>query len=190
MQIGILALQGAFIEHKAKLNALGIDAFYIKNKDDFKRHMDGMILPGGESTTMRRLLDTLDLYEDVKEKIHAGLPVFGTCAGMILLANEIENDLKKHFEAMPITVRRNAYGRQLGSFYTESLFNNMSIPMVFIRAPFVTQAHDDVKILSVVDGNIVACQYKNLLATAFHPELSDDLTVIKYFIEMIDQSKT
>jgi pyridoxal 5'-phosphate synthase pdxT subunit len=185
MRIGILALQGAFIEHQHMLSKLNIEGFLIKNLNDLNQPMDGIILPGGESTTMRNLLDTLNLYEPIFNLISNGLPTLGTCAGMILLAETIENDHQRHFQTMPITVKRNAYGRQLGSFYAEDSFDGKIIPMVFIRAPYVTKASDAVKVLSCVDGNIVACHYKNMLTTAFHPELSDDLTVFEYFIKMI-----
>ncbi|MFU8792900.1 MAG: pyridoxal 5'-phosphate synthase glutaminase subunit PdxT [Acholeplasmataceae bacterium] len=185
MTIGILALQGAFIEHQHMLNQLNIDSFLIRNAKDLSQPMDGIILPGGESTTMRRLLDSLNLYQPLNNMIKKGLPTLGTCAGMILLADHIENDQTDHFRLLPVTVKRNAYGRQLGSFYTEDSFNGKHIPMVFIRAPYVIKASPDVNILSEVDGHIVAVSYQNILATAFHPELSDDLTVLKHFIDMI-----
>jgi len=188
MRIGILALQGAFIEHQHMLRKLNIDGFLIKNLTDLNQPMDGLILPGGESTTMKKLLDALNLYDPIFDYISNGLPTLGTCAGMILLANEIENDEKRHFQTMPITVKRNAYGRQLGSFYTEDLFDGKKIPMVFIRAPYVTKITDEVKVLSRVDGNIVACQYKHMIATAFHPELSDDLTIFEYFVQTINNN--
>ena len=185
MTIGILALQGAFIEHQHMLNHMNIDSFFIRNVHDLAQPMDGIILPGGESTTMRHLLEALDLYTPIYEMVKAGLPTLGTCAGMILLANQIDQDDVKHFRLLPVTVKRNAYGRQLGSFYTEDLFDGKTIPMVFIRAPYVIDASNDVSILSQVDGHIVAVSYQNILATAFHPELSDDLSVLKHFIEMI-----
>ena len=189
MKIGILALQGAFIEHQNILKKLSVDAFLIKTVDDLNQPMDGLILPGGESTSMRKLLDTLNLFTPIKTLIENGLPTFGTCAGMILLAKEIENDSRKHFDIMPITVKRNAYGRQLGSFYTEDFFNRQKIPMVFIRAPYVSSCTVDVDVLSVVDEHIVAVKYKHILATAFHPELSQDLYVFNYFIHMIKEKK-
>lgn len=188
MTIGILALQGAFIEHQHMLNKMNIESFFIRNDRDLTKPMDGLIMPGGESTTMRLLLERLNLYKPIYQMVKDGMPTLGTCAGMILLADAIENDDKTHFGLLPVIVKRNAYGRQLGSFYTEDLFDGKKIPMVFIRAPFVTKASPDVKILSEVDGNIVAVSYLNILATAFHPELSDDLTVLTHFINMIHKN--
>ena len=188
MTIGILALQGAFIEHQHMLDKMNVSSFFIRNKEDLKHDMDGLILPGGESTTMRNLLETLDLYTPIYQLIKDGLPTLGTCAGMILLAEKVENDPINHFSLMPMTVKRNAYGRQLGSFYTHNTFNGVKIPMVFIRAPYVTEVGDGVKILSQVDGHIVAVQYQHIIATAFHPELSDDHTVLDYLIRLIEST--
>lgn len=187
MVIGILAVQGAFIEHKYMLDKLGVKSFEIRQKKDLNREMDGLILPGGESTAMHRLLIDLDLYEDIKQMILAGLPVFGTCAGMILLAKKIENQETHHLGVMDITVKRNAYGRQLGSFETEDYFNKKKIPMTFIRAPYVMEVGDHVEILSIVEEKIVAVREKNMLATAFHPELTKSSYIHEYFIDMIHQ---
>jgi len=184
-KIGILALQGAFIEHEKMLNRLNVEHFLIRKRSDLHQHMDGLILPGGESTAMGKLLDDLDLKEDVRSKISNGLPVFGTCAGMILLGANIEGSDTKHLACMDITVRRNAYGRQLGSFSTISSFHNTLVPMVFIRAPYIGKVGDGVKIMSTVDGNIVAAQENNMLVTSFHPELTEDTTVHSYFINNI-----
>jgi 5'-phosphate synthase pdxT subunit len=185
MVIGILAVQGAFIEHQAILNRLNVKNFQIRNKVDLNRQMDGIILPGGESTAMGKLLNDLDMMNDLKRLIHDGLPVFGTCAGMILLAETIEHEDKKHIGLMNITVERNGYGRQLSSFLTEAPFNNQKIPMTFIRAPYITKKGENVTILSTVDGRWVAAREKNMLATAFHPELTNDTSVHVYFLEMI-----
>jgi pyridoxal 5'-phosphate synthase pdxT subunit len=185
IKIGILAVQGAFIEHANILKKLGVDSFEIRQKKDLNHPMDGLILPGGESTTMGKLLRDLDLFEDIKTKIIQGLPVFGTCAGMILLAKKLTNQEKTHFEVMDITVERNAYGRQLGSFYIEEKFNNKVLPMTFIRAPYITQPGSTVEILSVVHDRVVAAKQKNMLATAFHPELTESTYVHEYFIQMI-----
>ncbi len=189
MKIGVLCLQGAFIEHINILNRLGVTTFEIRQKKDINQEFDGLILPGGESTVMGKLLKELDLFDDLKTKIENGLPVFGTCAGLLLLSKDIENDDRKHFATLNITAKRNAYGRQLGSFITKATFNNKEIPMAFIRAPYIKEANKDVEILSIVDGNIVAVREKNQLATAFHPELTDDDYVHKYFLEMINNSK-
>lgn len=189
MLIGILALQGAFIEHKEILDKLGIDSFEIRQKKDVLRNFDALILPGGESPVMGKLLRELDIYEELKNKIENGMPVFGTCAGMILLAKEIDNDDKRHLVLMDITVKRNAYGRQLGSFKSFEKFGNISdFPMVFIRAPYAVKVGNDVEILSVVDEKIVAAREKNMLVTAFHPELTKDTRIHEYFIEMVKEN--
>ncbi len=188
MIIGILAVQGAFIEHHTILKKMHIDSFYIRTLDDLNQPMDGIILPGGESTAMHRLLVDFNMMSVLKEKIQNGLYAFGTCAGMILLAKHILDHEKTHLGLMDITVKRNAYGRQLGSFITHDLFNQVKIPMTFIRAPYVSQAGNDVEILSVVNNNIVAVRQNHMLATAFHPELTSSTVVHEYFIQMI-QSK-
>ena len=187
MKIGILALQGAFIEHKYMLDKLGVESFEIRQKKDLENNMDGLILPGGESSVMGKLLRDLDLFDILKNKIENGLPVFGTCAGMILLAKEIDNDDRRHFSTMNIEVKRNAYGRQLGSFSIISDFKGIgNVEMVYIRAPYVNKVlSDDVEILSVVEDKITAVREKNMLAVAFHPELTSDSKVHEYFINMI-----
>lgn len=187
MVIGVLAVQGAFIEHEKVLESLGIEHFEIRQKKDLDQHMDGLILPGGESTVMGKLLRDLELFEPLKELIESGLPVFGTCAGMILLADELSNDESRYFATLPVTVRRNAYGRQLGSFHARAQMRGIGeIPMTFIRAPYVEASHG-ADVLATVDDNIVAVRYENQLATAFHPELDEDLSVHKYFIGMCQQ---
>ncbi|CAM3248285.1 pyridoxal 5'-phosphate synthase glutaminase subunit PdxT [Streptobacillus ratti] len=189
MLIGILALQGAFIEHKEVLDKLGIDSFEIRQKKDVLRNFDALILPGGESPVMGKLLRELDIYEELKNKIENGMPVFGTCAGMILLAKDIANDDKRHFALMNITVKRNAYGRQLGSFKSYEKFGNINnFPMVFIRAPYAVNVGNDTEILAVVDEKIVAVREKNMLVTAFHPELTEDTRIHEYFIEMVKEN--
>ena len=189
MKIGILALQGAFIEHKAMLDKLGIDSFEIRQLKDIEQNFEGLILPGGESSVMGKLLRDLGLFDPLREKIKNGLPVFGTCAGMILLAKEIDNDERRHFSCMDITVKRNAYGRQLGSFSTREKFKGIGeVEMVFIRAPFVSEVKEGVDILSIVNNNIVAVRQKNMLATSYHPELTNDLSVHKYFIKMVEEN--
>lgn len=187
MKIGILALQGAFIEHKYMLDKLGVESFEIRQKKDLENNMDGLILPGGESSVMGKLLRDLDLFDILKNKIENGLPVFGTCAGMILLAKEIGNDDRRHFSTMNIEVKRNAYGRQLGSFSVLSDFKGIgNVEMVYIRAPYVNKVlSNDVEILSIVEDKITAVREKNMLAVAFHPELTSDSKVHEYFISMI-----
>ena len=189
MTIGILAVQGAFVEHAAMLDRLGVSHFEIRQHRDLEQPMDGLILPGGESTVMNKLLRELDLYDALLEQIKAGLPVFGTCAGLILLAKQVDGGVPC-FGVMDIRVKRNAYGRQLGSFHTDDAFGSMgTIPMTFIRAPYIESVDSDAEILSVVDGNIVAAQQKNMLVTAFHPELDDNLTVHQHFLKMVEQNR-
>ena len=186
MRIGILALQGAFIEHEKILEKLGVESFEIRQKKDIEGQMDGIISPGGESTVIGKLLRELDILEDLKNMINDGMPVFGTCAGMIILADKIENDEKVHIGTMDITVKRNAYGRQLGSFFTTKEFEGIGeIPMTFIRAPYVESVEEGVKFLAEVDGNIVGVEYGNQIGIAFHPELDDDLRVHKKFISKL-----
>ena len=195
MKIGVLALQGAFAEHIKMLEKLGIESFEIRKKFDLSNavnnnDVDGLIIPGGESTVIGKLLYDLDLFDDIKKLILKGLPVFGTCAGLILLAKEIENDNRTYLGAMDIKVRRNAYGRQLGSFFTESEFKGLGvIPMTFIRAPYISSVGKKVEILSEIDGNVVAAKENNILVTSYHPELNDDLKVHEFFIEMCKKSK-
>ena len=188
MNIGILALQGAFKEHKDILDKLEADSYEIRKKSDLKKRPDGLIIPGGESTVIGKLLNDLDMMEELKAMIENGIPVFGTCAGLILLAKKIENDKRIHLGCMNIEVQRNAYGRQLGSFVTEEEFQGIGkIPMVFIRAPYIKSTGNNVKILSEVKGKIIAAEEKNILVTAFHPELTKDTRVHKYFIEKITE---
>ena len=184
MKIGVLALQGAFIEHRKKLSELGVDSFEIRNKSDLIQTMEGVILPGGESTTIGKLLHDLDMLEELRMQIEEGLPVFGTCAGMILLAKNLIGGEQPRLETMNISVKRNAYGRQLGSFFIEAAFKGVGkIPMTFIRAPYITQADSSVTILSEVEGRIVAAEEKNMLVTSFHPELTSSSKVHQYFLE-------
>lgn len=188
MNIAVLALQGAFIEHEQMLSRLGVSSFEIRQKKDLETPFDGLIIPGGESTVQGKLMRELELFEPLKERIEAGLPVFGTCAGLLLLAKKIENDDRLHFATMDICAVRNAYGRQLGSFYTESEFSGIGkIPMTFIRAPYISEVSGDMQILASVDGKIVAARQKNQLVTAFHPELNEDTSVHRYFLDMIKQ---
>ncbi|MDD6260879.1 MAG: pyridoxal 5'-phosphate synthase glutaminase subunit PdxT [Clostridiales bacterium] len=188
MNIAVLALQGAFIEHEQMLSRLGVSSFEIRQKKDLETPFDGLIIPGGESTVQGKLMRELELFEPLRERIEAGLPVFGTCAGLLLLAKKIENDERLHFATMDICAVRNAYGRQLGSFYTESEFSGVGkIPMTFIRAPYISEVSGDTQILASVDGKIVAARQKNQLVTAFHPELNEDTSVHRYFLDMIKQ---
>ena len=190
MQIGVLALQGAFIEHEQMLAKLGVSSFEIRCLDDLKKPFDGLIIPGGESTVMGKLLRELDMFDELKERIANGLPVLATCAGLILLASHISNDDNVYFGTLPVTVKRNAYGRQLGSFEATARFDNsFDFTMTFIRAPYVEaiddSAKNDVHVLAEYDGKIVGVQYKNQIGLAFHPELDDDTRIHERFLEMI-----
>lgn len=188
MKIGILALQGAFAEHERVLERLGVKNVELRNLEDFQKYqkeLSGLILPGGESTTMGKLLRDQDMLIPIREAILSGLPVFGTCAGLILLAKEITSQDESHLGTMDMVVERNAYGRQLGSFYTEAECKGVGkIPMTFIRGPIISSVGEDVEILAIVDNQIVAAQEKNMLVTSFHPELNDDVRLHQYFIEM------
>lgn len=187
MVIGVLALQGAFREHMKCLENIGVQGKLIKSNEDLEG-IDGIIFPGGESTAMGRMLVDFNMKETISNKIKRGLPAWGTCAGMILLAKKINRTNKGHLEVMDIDVKRNAYGRQLGSFSTKEIIPLVSkdpIELVFIRAPYITKVGKNVEILCEIDGNIVAAKEENMLATSFHPELTEDEAFHRYFIEMI-----
>lgn len=185
MTIAVLALQGAFAEHAAMLNRLGMENFEIRQPRDLERPLDGLILPGGESTAMGKLLQDLGLFQPLRRLIQSGLPVFGTCAGLILLAKDVEGGFPC-FGTMGIAVKRNAYGRELGSFYTEADCKGIGkVPITFVRAPYIASVSDGTEALAVVDGNIIAAQQENQLVTAFHPELGNDLRVHQYFLKII-----
>ena len=188
MRIGVLALQGAFIEHQQMLDRLGVSSFQIRNLTDLHGPMDGLILPGGESTAMGKLLKDLNLYEPIKEKIQQGLQVFGTCAGLILLSKSIDDHATSHFGLLDVHTKRNAYGRQLGSFQVDHTFDGKVIPMVFIRAPYIDQYGKDFEVLSTYQGKVVAGRQNNMVVTAFHPELTHDTTVHECFIRMIQNN--
>ena len=191
MKIGILALQGAFAEHIKVLEKLGVDSVELRNLEDFQQHqsdLSGLILPGGESTTMGKLLRDQHMLTPIREAILSGLPVFGTCAGLILLARQITSQKESHLGTMDMVVERNAYGRQLGSFFTEAECKGVGkIPMTFIRGPIISRVGEGVDILATVDNQIVAAQEKNMLVTSFHPELTDDVGLHQYFIKMCNE---
>lgn len=188
-RIAVMALQGAFIEHERRLQALGAETFEVRQLADWNQPKDGLVLPGGESTTQLKLLTDLGLLEPVRRDILAGLPVFGTCAGLILMAKEVEGEAFPRLSTMDIRVRRNAYGRQLGSFATEHEMEGVGrIPMTFIRAPYIESVSGEARVLAEVDGHIVAAQQGNQLVTAFHPELNDDPAVHRYFLSLLPPS--
>jgi len=194
MKAAVLALQGAFIEHEQVLQRLGVETVEIRQLKDWTEFMSPsplggvrgrlgrlLILPGGESTVQMRLLRELGLFEPIRQAIADGLPVLGTCAGMILLSDG-------YLGTMHIRVRRNAYGRQLGSFHTTGTVDGIGtdVPMTFIRAPYIEEIlSDDCKAIATVDGHIVAASQGNQIATAFHPELDDDLRLHQLLVDMI-----
>lgn len=188
MNIGVLSLQGGVIEHLNKIKELGHNGVEVKSVKDLE-NIDKIILPGGESTTIGKLLKITGLIDPLKEKIKEGMPVWGTCAGMILLSKEIENDSRRHLELMNIKVQRNGFGTQINSFKINKIIKSVSeIPMdlVFIRAPYVVEAKSNVEVLCKALDKIVAVREKNMVATAFHPELTESNEFYKYFINMVE----
>lgn len=186
MIIGVLAVQGAFLEHEKMLARLGVKSREIRQKKDLEG-ISALIIPGGESTVQGQLLEKLDMTETIRQRILKGMPVMATCAGLILLAEHLENDPAVHLGTLPVTVRRNAYGRQTGSFTAEGSFADIKkVPMIYIRAPYVVSADADVRILSRdSEDRITAVQYENQLGLSFHPELSEDTRIHEYFLEMV-----
>ncbi len=187
--IGILGMQGAIAEHQEILMQIPHTKTRIVKTAKDLDCIDGLILPGGESTAIGKLLDYFSLKEILQQKIISGLPVFGTCAGLILLAKNMENQRDTHLATVDITVKRNGYGSQLDSFSTNLLIptidKNMPIPLVFIRAPYITKTSKDVQILATLDNKIIAARQKNMLVSSFHPELTCDLRFHQYFLSMI-----
>ena len=186
MRIAVLALQGAFIEHEHMLQRLGVETFEVRQLADWDQPKDGLVIPGGESTTQAKLLRELGLLEPIRKAIAGGMPVFGTCAGLILLSADVEGETFERLSTMHTRVCRNAYGRQLGSFYTEAPVKGIGedVPMTFIRAPYIAGVSGEAEALAVVDGHIVAAREGNQLVTAFHSERNDDTRVHEYFVDM------
>lgn len=190
MVIAVLAVQGAFAEHEKMLKRLGATCIELRKKEDLLQNYDGIVLPGGESTVQGKLLRELDMFDTLKQQIQDEIPVLATCAGLILLADNIDNDNREYFKTLPVTLKRNAYGRQLGSFYTEKEFKGIGIvPMTFIRAPYIKNVSVNVEILAKEMEHIVAVRYRNQLAMSFHPELDEDERIHRYFIDMIESRK-
>ena len=192
MVIAVLAVKGAFIEHEKVLKEIGAEVFELRKKEDLDRPFDGLVLPGGESTVQQKLLKELGMFDILKKKIQDGLPVFATCAGLILLAEKLSNDDRKGFQTLPVTVKRNAYGRQLGSFHRDGIVRGIAqdetlFPMEFIRAPYIEEVRGDTEVLAKVDDHIVAVRNKNQLAMAFHPELSGDDRLHRAFLQIIQE---
>lgn len=189
MKIGVLCIQGAVSEHVDALKKCGVDVTCVKRKDQFAE-LDGLIIPGGESTTIGKLIERVALADRIREMAAEGKPVYGTCAGLILLAHEVEGREQFLLRLMDITVARNAFGRQRESFEKglhipvlgENLFH-----AVFIRAPLIHHCGKSVETLASCDGKVVAARQDNLLVTSFHPELTDDLRMHRYFIKMVEE---
>jgi len=194
MKIGVLALQGAFIEHAAAIRCLGEEASEVRLSGELDT-IDGLIIPGGESTTITNLMQSFNLLQPIRELIQAGMPVLGTCAGMICLAKKVCNSDESNMETlalMDIEVKRNAFGRQVDSFEIDlpmPVLGDEPFHAVFIRAPLIKKTGTGVEILAKLpDGTIVASRQKNMLVTSFHPELTNDLRVHKYFLNMVTSS--
>lgn len=188
MRIAILALQGAFVEHEQMLRRLGAEVFEIRKHSDWLQQKDALVIPGGESTTMQKLLSESDLLLPIRNDILSGLPVFGTCAGLIVLAKSEGGQPRGGLCTMDIDVCRNAYGRQLGSFHTTASVEGVGeqVPMTFIRAPYINRVYGDARSVAVVDGHIVAARQDNQLVSAFHPELDADMRMHSYFLQMVE----
>jgi 5'-phosphate synthase pdxT subunit len=188
--VGVLALQGDFREHLAVLTALGAKAVPVRRAEELER-VSGLVIPGGESTVMDKLSRLFGLAEPLKAAIGSGLPVYGTCAGLIMLADRVHDaiDGQQTLGGLNVTVRRNAFGNQLDSFETDLVIPELGEPpvhAVFIRAPVVEEVGDNVTVLAAVgDGRIVAVEQGNLLGTAFHPEVTDDFRFHDYFLSKV-----
>ena len=190
MRVGVFALQGDVREHLQLLTALGVESIEVRNAEQLAS-VDGLILPGGESTTISKLIDIFGLRDDLLAYISKGKPVYGTCAGMIMLATEVLDEAsgQQSLKAMDISVRRNAFGSQLDSFEASIEFAGAPVDVAFIRAPIVERVGENVQILSQLpDGAVVAVREGNLLATSFHPELTGDSRVHEYFLGMISKT--
>jgi len=189
MKVGVLALQGDVREHSNALSACGVDVINVRRPSELAL-VDALVMPGGESTTIAQLAQIFGLFTPIRERIASGMPVFGSCAGMILLADKILDAKtgQETFGGLDITVRRNAFGRQVDSFESDITFNDGSdvlIRAVFIRAPWVEKVGTGVQVLAEVDSHPVAVRSKNILATSFHPELTGDNRIHRYFIEEV-----
>lgn len=190
VKIGVLALQGAVREHVRAVEAAGAEAFVIKKKEELE-HVDGLILPGGESTTMRKLIDKYDFMDELRKQAQEGKPMFGTCAGLILLAKNIVGYDQPHLGVMDITVERNSFGRQRESFEADLDIKDVAddFPAVFIRAPHIVEAGENTEVLAKHDGRIVAAREGQFLGCSFHPELTEDHRFAAYFVNMVKEAK-
>ncbi|ANB61352.1 pyridoxal 5'-phosphate synthase, glutaminase subunit Pdx2 [Anoxybacillus amylolyticus] len=190
MKVGVLGLQGAVREHARSVEACGAEAIVVKKPEQLQE-IDGLIIPGGESTTMRRLMDKYGFMEPLKQFAAQGKPMFGTCAGLIILAKRIVGYEEPHLGVMDVTVERNSFGRQRESFEAELSIAGIADDFVgvFIRAPHIVEVGEDVEILAKHEGRIVAARQEQFLGCSFHPELTDDHRMTKYFIQMVKESK-
>lgn len=186
MKIGVLAIQGDFAAHKRALAKIGVDAIEVRRAVELQQ-VDGLIMPGGESTTMLKFIEEENLADPIKRFAHAGKPVFGTCAGAILLAREVHNPDQTSLGLIDISVERNAYGRQVNSFISavDSAFEGGPLEAVFIRAPKILSVGANVEVLAKLDGEPVLVKEGNVLAATFHPELTQDERAHRFFVEMI-----
>ena len=186
MRVGVLTLQGDFREHLAALKKLGVEGCGVRTIEDLEK-VDGLIIPGGESTTIANLLEKSGLFSALKERGKNGFPMYGTCAGEILLAKEITNYPNSYLGLIDITVRRNAYGRQVDSFEADLHIKNIgAFHAVFIRAPIIEWVGPKVEVLAEHEGIPVMAQQKNILVSSFHPELTNDLRIHEYFMRLIE----
>lgn len=190
MRVGVLALQGAVAEHIRSLEKTGVEGVTVKHVEQLA-DLDGLIIPGGESTTIGKLMRKYGFIEAIRDFSGQGKPIFGTCAGLIVMAKEIEGGEEPHLALMDIKVSRNAFGRQRESFETDLDVNGLEAPLraVFIRAPLITAVGDGVEVLSTYKDEIVTARQGHLLVSSFHPELTDDFALHTYFVEMIKQAK-
>ncbi|MEC2310616.1 pyridoxal 5'-phosphate synthase glutaminase subunit PdxT [Bacillus atrophaeus] len=190
LTIGVLGLQGAVREHIRSIESCGAAGLVVKRPEQLNE-VDGLILPGGESTTMRRLIDTYHFMEPLREFAAQGKPLFGTCAGLIILAKEIQGSDNAHLGLLDVKVERNSFGRQVDSFEADLTIEGLAEPFtgVFIRAPHILEAGEDVEVLSEHGGRIVAAKQDNLLGCSFHPELTDDHRVTELFVQMVEKHK-
>lgn len=190
MRIGVLALQGDFEAHMKMLGSLGVSAHLVRLPEEV-RQSDGLIIPGGESTTIGKLIHRIGLEDSIYERAQAGMPIYGTCAGLILLAKEIESSDQFRLGLLDICVARNAFGRQIDSFEANipvPAIGEIPVRGVFIRAPYVKEAYASVEILGRYEGKIVAVRQGSLLGSAFHPELTSDSRFHSLFLEMVEQA--
>jgi 5'-phosphate synthase pdxT subunit len=190
MKIGVLSLQGAVSEHMYGIEQAGAIAIEIKRVEQLQE-IDGIIIPGGESTTIGHLMRLYGFIDALRDFSAQGKPVFGTCAGLIVIAGEIEGQAQAHLQLMDIIVRRNAFGRQVDSFEVDLTFKGIEQPVkgVFIRAPLISDVGQDVEVLSIHQDQIVAARQGHLLVTSFHPELTDDFQLHSYFVKMVEATK-